>query len=206
MHAGDWDARYASKDLVWSVGPNAFVEEYAASLPPGTALDVAGGEGRNALWLADRGWEATVADFSRVALDRAAHLWDQREGSHTAGGRVHVREVDVVNDDLGQQAYDLVIVCYLQLPADQRGPALRASAAAVAPGGHLFLIAHHSDNVTGGFGGPPDPAVNYTEADVIVDLGGSGLTIESAERVTRIVETPEGPREAFDARVVAARL
>ena len=41
---------------------------------------------------------------------------------------------------------------------------------------------------------------------MIVDLEGSGLTIESAERVTRIVETPEGPRDAFDARVVAARL
>ena len=205
MRAADWDAKYADRELVWSVGPNVFVEKYAAGLPPGRALDVAGGEGRNALWLADRGWEATVADFSRVALDRAVHLWDQREGAHPAGGRLHVREVDVVADSLGDQDFDLVVVCYLQLPADLRRTALRRAAAAVAPAGHLLVVAHHSDNLVDGYGGPQSPDVCYTEADVLADLGGTGLTVERAERAARHVSTDDGERRAWDALVAATR-
>jgi len=205
MRAADWDAKYAERELVWSVGPNVFVEKYAASLPPGRALDVAGGEGRNAIWLADHGWDATVADFSRTALDRAAHLWDQREGSHPDTGRVHVHEVDVVREPLGDQEFDLVVVCYLQVPAQERRAALRSAAAAVAPGGHLLVVAHHTDNVADGYGGPQGLDVNYTEADVVADLEGTGLTIDRSERVARFVSTDGGERRAWDALVAATR-
>ena len=205
MQPQDWDAKYAERDLVWSAGPNTFVEKYAAGLAPGRALDVAGGEGRNALWLADRGWDATVADFSRVALDRAAHLWEQREGAHPDGSALHVQHVDVVTGDLGDQAYDLVLVCYLQLPAAERTQALRAAAAAVAPGGHLLVVAHHTDNVVDGFGGPSSPEVCYSEADVVSDLDGAGLTIDRAERVARHVTDDAGDHRAWDALVSATR-
>ena len=56
MDANAWDERYAATELVWSAGPNQFVEHEVADLPPGRALDLACGEGRNARWLADRGW------------------------------------------------------------------------------------------------------------------------------------------------------
>ena len=69
-----WDARYAAADLVWSAGPNATVAALTADLPPGRALDVAAGEGRNAIWLAERGWDADALDFSRVGLDRAERI------------------------------------------------------------------------------------------------------------------------------------
>lgn len=202
MRAADWDARYASADLVWSTGPNVFVERLCAGLPPGRALDVAGGEGRNALWLADRGWEATVADFSQVALDRAAHLWDRQE---QPVGRLHVRRVDVLRDSLGTREYDLAVVCYLQLPEAQRRIAHASAAAAVAPGGSLIVVAHHSDNLVEGYGGPQDSDVLYGEHDVVADLEGSGLDVLEARRAERPVSTAEGPRIAWDALVVAAR-
>jgi len=71
----EWNERYSSSDLVWSVGPNVFVEELTTDMTPARVLDVAGGEGRNALWLADRGWDATLVDFSAVALERAQTLY-----------------------------------------------------------------------------------------------------------------------------------
>ena len=202
MRAAEWDARYAAVDRVWSAGPNVFVEEHCAVLPPGRALDVAGGEGRNALWLADRGWEATVADFSAVALQRAAHLWDQRE---ERVGRLHVRQVDVLAEPLGDQSYDLVVVCYLQIPAEGRRTAHASAAAAVAPGGTLLVVAHHTDNLVEGVGGPQDPAVLFSEQDVVADLGGTGLEVVSAVKAARPVDTDGAPAFAYDAVVVARR-
>ncbi|MBQ0897960.1 class I SAM-dependent methyltransferase, partial [Micromonospora sp. U56] len=69
MDSSEWDARYAaSTELVWTAEPNRFVVEAAADLPPGEALDLAAGEGRNAVWLAGRGWRVTAVDFSPVAV------------------------------------------------------------------------------------------------------------------------------------------
>ena len=71
MDDKNWDERYSGSDLVWSATPNRWVADFAAGLVPGRALDVAGGEGRNSLWLIESGWDATIVDFSEVALDRA---------------------------------------------------------------------------------------------------------------------------------------
>ena len=204
--AQDWDDRYAAAKLVWSRGPNVFVEEFAQDLPVGRALDVAGGEGRNALWLAERGWDATVVDFSEVALSRALQLWAERpDAVHSAGGQVRVQVVDLLVDDVGYREYDLVLVCYLQLPTSQRRLALQSAARAVAPGGALLVVGHHSDNLTDGAGGPQDPAVLYSQADVVADLDGTGLAVRRAERVSRTVSTTDGERLAWDALVVASR-
>ncbi len=70
MDATEWDARYAESERVWSLGPYQFVEAALTDLPPGRGVDLAAGEGRNAVWLASRGWDVTAVDFSRVALER----------------------------------------------------------------------------------------------------------------------------------------
>jgi SAM-dependent methyltransferase len=201
VDSSQWDARYASADLVWSAGPNVFVERYAAELSPGRMLDVAGGEGRNALWLASRGWDATLVDFSAVALDRAQRLWEEREGEV---GSFSTRRADVTAEPLGTDQ-DLVVVAYLQLASPGRGRALRACADALAPGGQLLVVAHHTDNVTQGHGGPQDPAVCYTESDVLADLAEAALEVVTAERIARVVSTDDGERTAWDTLVIARR-
>ena len=69
-----WDRRYDATDLVWSDRPNRFLVDETVGLAPGRALDVACGEGRNAVWLAHRGWAVTGADFSPVAIGKARRL------------------------------------------------------------------------------------------------------------------------------------
>src|SRR5262249_49632970 len=59
-----WDELYASAELVWTAEPNRFVAEELAGLAAGRALDLGTGEGRNAIWLAERGWQVTAVDFS----------------------------------------------------------------------------------------------------------------------------------------------
>ena len=68
MDAGDWDARYAASELVWGAEPNRFVVEEFTAVAPGRAVDLGAGEGRNALWLAERGWLVTAVDSLRWRL------------------------------------------------------------------------------------------------------------------------------------------
>lgn len=203
MDAQDWDTRYEQTDLMWSQGPNQWIEEVTAGLPPGRALDLAAGEGRNAIWLAGRGWQATAVDFSAVALDRATRIAAERLGADAA--RFSTQQADLLTFTPEPGSYDLVIVVYLQIVADERSRVLRAAADAVAPGGTLVVTAHDSDNIARGHGGPPDPAVLYSAADVTSDIDGSGLTVDRAEQVSRVVTTPDGPRAALDCLVVATR-
>lgn len=148
MDAGAWDARYEEKPLLWSAGPNRFVEEYLADMEPGSAVDVACGEGRNSVWLAERGWSVTGVDFSSVALERARRIGGER---HVA---VEWVEADVLEWEPGR-SFDLVLVAYVQLPSRPRELLMDRAVSWVAEGGHLFLVGH--DVAALGVSGPPDP-------------------------------------------------
>ena len=69
-----WDERYAGAEFEWTTRPNRFVAAELAELPPGRALDLAAGEGRNSVWLAERGWRVTAVDFSQVGLAKGREL------------------------------------------------------------------------------------------------------------------------------------
>ncbi|GAB2737707.1 class I SAM-dependent methyltransferase [Salinifilum aidingensis] len=201
MEAHDWDQRYRETALLWTSGPNRWVEQHTADLPPGRALDLASGEGRNALWLAERGWRVTAVDFSPVGVDKARELANERDAA--AAERVRWEVADLLSYTPDGQ-YDLVLVVYLHLPADQRRTALQRAAAALAPGGTLLVIGHHSDNFTRGVGGPPDPAVLYDEHDVLADLADrEDLTATAAGMRERVVA--EQPRPALDVLVELRR-
>lgn len=196
MDAESWDARYSGTELVWGAEPNRFVAGELADLPSGRALDVACGEGRNAIWLASRGWQVTGVDFSAAGLDRAVRL-AARAG---IAGRVSFQLGDVVSGPLPAGPFDAVVVAYLQLEERQRRAALRLAAAAVAPAGTLLVVGHDTANLTEGTGGPQDPRVLFSPEDVTADLAGlPGLAVEKSERVRRPV--PAAGRDAIDALV-----
>ena len=109
----DWNARYAQKELVWTAEPNRLFAAEVGGLAPGRALDLACGEGRNAVWLAERGWQVTGVDFSDVALAKAAELAASR------GVEVEWVVADVLDYEPEPRAFDLVAVLYLQLPREE---------------------------------------------------------------------------------------
>jgi SAM-dependent methyltransferase len=197
VDATEWDERYRSSDLVWGLRPNLWVERELADLTPGSALDLACGEGRNAVWLATRGWQVTAVDFSQVGLDKGRQL----ELAASASG------IEWVCADATTyrpaQPVDLALLCYLQLPADARRRSVRAAAEALAPGGTLLVVGHDSTNITDGSGGPQEPSVLYTATDLTADLDGCGLVIDVAAAVHRPVEGAERP--AIDALLRAHR-
>jgi SAM-dependent methyltransferase len=195
----EWDRRYAGSELLWTAQPNRFLVAETSDLPAGRALDLATGEGRNAVWLAEQGWQVVGVDFSQVGLTKAEQLAADR------GVEVDWVEADLLEYRPEPRTFDLVLVFYLQVPKGDRQPILSAAAAAVAVGGALLLVAHDSSNLEHGHGGPKDANVLYTPEDVVRDLEGSGLEIERAAVVERRVDTPEGERTALDSLVRARR-
>jgi SAM-dependent methyltransferase len=198
MDATQWDERYRDTDLMWSAGPNAFVEDICRELSPGRSIDLAAGEGRNALWLAELGWDSTAVDFSAVAIDKARTIAERR------GLTIATGVVDLATYTPTPGGYDLVLVAYLQLPDDQLAPILRRAAEAVASGGTFLLVNHDVENLEHGYGGPASAEVLSTPQQVVAALG-DGLTIERAEVAERPVATDDGDRTALDTLVVARR-
>jgi SAM-dependent methyltransferase len=198
MDAAGWDERYRASDLVWGATPNRWVEREVAGLRPGDALDLACGEGRNAIWLARQSWRVTAVDFSAVAVGKGKEL-EERELEKPSIAWV----VADATSFTAPEPVDLALLCYLQLPAGERRAAVRHAARALRPDGVLLVVAHDSRNLTDGTGGPPDPAVLYTAADVAADLEGLDVTVEKAEEALRPVEG--APRPAIDALLRARR-
>ncbi len=197
MDATAWDERYAGTDLVWSGEPNRTVAAEVAELPAGRALDLAAGEGRNSVWLAQRGWVVTAVDFSATGLDKARRLAAQ----HAVTVATVRTDVTAYRPEPGH--YDLVVLAYLQLPVDVLAPVLTAAVEALAPGGTLLLVGHDRANLAGGVGGPQDPAVLHTVDEVTAAL--TGLRVVRAERIRRPVQVDGGERFAIDTLVRAVR-
>ena len=186
-----WDARYAAGS-VWSDTPNAWVAGMTSDLDPGLAVDLGAGEGRNALWLAERGWEVTAVDISPVGLATGA-----------AKAAENGLDIEWVAADattwVSPQLVDLVVVAYLQLPADALALAIGNAASYLAPGGTLALVSHDRENIVRGVGGPQDPALLTTVEELLA--AASGLEIVECAQVTR--ETAAGT--AIDTVLVARR-
>ncbi|MES4891265.1 class I SAM-dependent methyltransferase [Streptomyces sp. NPDC096012] len=199
MDAAAWDERYRGAELVWAAEPNRFVEQELTGLEPtGRVLDLAAGEGRNAVWLAKLGWEVDAVDFSAVALEKAGRLAADR------GARLHTVCADLTAWSAAEATYDLALIAYLHLPWQQMEHVLRQAARAVRPGGTLLLVGHAAANLRQGDGGPQDPRVLYT-AEQVATVWRAYADIVRAETVQRLVTTPDGPRTALDTLVRAVR-
>jgi len=189
-----WDTRYAAEELVWSAGPNRFLVEEVRDLEPGRALDLACGEGRNAIWLAEQGWEVVASDFSAVGIDKG------RQRAARAGVTVEWVVADVTTWDPPGE-FDLIAVFYLQLAAGALAATFARVVPALSPGGTLLVVGHDRRNIAEGVGGPQDPAVLLDPGEVADLL--EGLTIERAATVERPVEGADRP--ALDTLVRAHR-
>ena len=191
-----WDDRYstaaAAGGAVWSIEPNAWIEQVTGTLPPGNAIDLAAGEGRNALWLASRGWSVTAVDFS------AAGLAIGRKRAATAALDLDWVTADAISW-VSPTPVDLVVIAYLQLPAPDLTRAISNAILSLAAGGTLALIGHDSENLEHGAGGPKDTTMLYDLETV--RSAAVGLDIAECRRYNRT--TADG-RIAIDTILLAS--
>lgn len=201
-----WDDFYRASHRIRSGDPNAALVREAAELPPGRALDLGCGEGADAIWLAQQGWEVRAVDVSTVALDRTASHAIQSDVSH----RLKVGVYDVMIDEppIHTAAYDLVTAHFLHVPREDFDDVYRRIATAVAPGGRLLVVAHHPDDVESGARRPHGPGLLFPPEQVLeaLDAGDDGeWEVEVADAPVREQQTEEGPIRVRDT-VVRLRL
>lgn len=131
--------------------PNKFVVDYLSELQAGNLVDLAGGEGRNALWFANRGWQVENVEFSKVALDKFA----KRAEHEKLDSRCIATLANALDARFTLKA-DLLLVAYLQIPNAELFSALSNAIGQLKPGAMVFGVWHAKRNLREGFGGPPD--------------------------------------------------
>lgn len=193
MDAEAWDERYRAADRLWSAKPNVFVANRLADVEPGVGLDLASGEGRNAVWLAERGWDMTAVDFSSVALDRGRALSD----------KVRFIEADVFSWE-PEGSFDLVLIAYLQVEAEPLSDLVRRAREWLDPGGELFMVGHDISNLDEGVGGPQVAELLW-DLDLILEWLGALRVIEGGI-ARRPVEVDGDVAYARDTLVRARRV
>lgn len=149
-----WNERYRAAEFEPADGPMPTLERRIATLPDGRALDVATGTGRNALFLAEHGYEVDAVDVSDAAIERA------RERAADRGVDANWIRADLAEFDPGRERYDVITVSFFA--ALEHLPALKE---ALAPGG-VLLSEHHlrsSDPVAG----PSTDRYRYRSNDLL---------------------------------------
>jgi SAM-dependent methyltransferase len=164
--AAFWDARFAEQELAYGDGPNDFLAEHAALLPPGRVLCLAEGQGRNAVHLAALGHAVTAVDQSRTGLERAGHLAASR------GVALELVHADLADYAIAPGAWQGIVAIFAHLPPALRARVHRAAAAGLAPGGVFLLEAYTPAQLAHASGGPRDPALLMTLAALRDELAG----------------------------------
>lgn len=156
-----WEDRFNTPDYVFGTEPALALRDHADRLIPGQrALAVADGEGRNAVFMAERGLHVTAADYAPSALKKARALADAR------GVTVDFVQADLLADWPGawESAFDLVVGIFIQFTGPQARDAMFARmAACLRPGGVLFLHGYRPIQLDYGTGGPRAVENLYTE-------------------------------------------
>jgi len=204
MFDQEWfEERYRSAPSLWSGQPNPQLVAEITGLAPGNALDVGCGEGADAIWLAERGWQVVGVDFSTTALERAAEHAATR-GEELAG-RIDWRHADLTQWTPPQAGFDLVSAQYMHLPPEPRAALFAQLAAAVAPGGSLLVVGHDVSDHAAGAHRPDMPEMFFTAQEVAASLPPAAWEVLVTETRPRPAKVHEGQEITVHDAVLRAR-
>lgn len=144
----DWEARYAEPGYAFGTRPNDFLREQVNHLPPGRVLCLAEGEGRNAVWLAQRGYEVTAVDLSARGLQKARRLASDRKV------QIQTIEADLASFPIKAGEWKGIVSIFAHTTAPVRKRIHAAVIAGLAPGGVFLLEAYRPEQAALRTGGP----------------------------------------------------
>lgn len=176
-----WDERYAEPDLAYGAAPNEFLVEAIAEIEPCAALCIGAGEGRNAVFLAELGFDVTALDRSTVGLAKADAMASER------GVSIQTNQQDLALTEFAADSYGLIVSIFTHVPPEVRAHVHAQVKRALRPGGTFVLEAYTPAQVARGTGGPPIASMMMTALDLRRELEGLKFTY-LFERTRSVVE------------------
>lgn len=187
-----WNERFAEKGYVYGTMPNEWLRQQLEVLPAGRLLLPAEGEGRNAVYAAERGWTVTGIDYSTSGRDKATALAAQR------GVSIDYQIGDVLKYPYPVSTYDAAALIYSHFPQPDRLKAWPGIIAAVKPGGWLIIEVFRKEQLGLSSGGPKTLDLLYSKAEILSEFSGIDWHIlDDAE-----VILDEGPYHKGEAKVL----
>lgn len=177
------DERYRAETYAYGTTPNDFLASVADRIPRGPVLCLAEGEGRNAVYLAQRGHAVTAVDWSSVGLAKAERLARER--------KVHIATVctDLAETVIAPEAWSGIVAIFAHMPRTLRASLYQRVRTGLRPGGVFIAESYTPKQVEYGTGGPKDPGLLPTLEDLRKDL--AGLDLEIAREVEREIHEGE---------------
>ena len=172
-----WDERYQGDDYVYGTSANDFLQSHVDQLPMGRILCLAEGEGRNAVFLAERGFDVTAVDQSSVGLTKAHKLAAER------GVNIATIVADLADFHIEPEAWDGIVSIFAHMPAQARRHLHRKVVSGLRSGGVFLLEAYRPEQLQYGTGGPPATEMMMNLNGLRVEL--AGLELEYAADVLR---------------------
>ncbi|CAB4638295.1 unannotated protein [freshwater metagenome] len=202
MDKAFWDQKYSVDEYVYTTEVNRFVKEHLSDLPPGKMIDLAGGEGRNTIFFAERGWQVENVDLSSVGLEKCQKLAAERKVSDL----VFTTNASALDFDSKLAPVDLGLCAYLQIPQNDLAVALGLLVADIKQGGVFFGVWHALENLKDGFGGPQNPEVLPSEESMAEILAELPLSVQFITNRDGQVQTKEGLKPSITLTVMAIKL
>lgn len=145
-----WNARYAIRDYLFGTAPNAFLKAETRRLRPGSSvLALADGEGRNGVFLAEKGMKVHSVDFADNAIAKARRLAAARNVD------IQIEKADVLNWDWPIERYDALVAIFIQFATpDERAKLFGNMKQAVKPGGLILMEGYGPKQMEYKTGGP----------------------------------------------------
>jgi len=187
-----WDERYSQPGFAYGTEPNEFLVSAAGRIPVGPVLSLGEGEGRNAAFLAGLGHRVVAIDQSEVGLAKAKRLASDR------GLSIETVCADLEAFTIEPSAWAGIVSIFCHLPRRIRRPLYAAAVRGLRPGGVLVLEAYTPEQIGRGTGGPKDPDMLPSLAELTEELG--GLEFVHARELDR--EVREGAYHTGVASVV----
>lgn len=181
MSGISWDERYAEKEFAYGVKPNDFLVEMVERLPKGRVLCLCEGEGRNAVYLAEQGYQVTAVDASSVGMAKAQRLAAQR------GVDIETVVADLADYDIPADTFDAVVSIFCHVPKALRQKVHQQVLNGLKANGVLLLEAYFPKQLEFGTGGPPTAELMMDLQSLKIELQGLEL-LHAEEKVREVVE------------------